>query len=272
MARDGGKRAGGGAAAPPTVRLGAERGVTTLTLDRPDNRNAISPVMIEELERALAACARAAEGVVILTGAGGAFSGGMDLRAQRDAIGQSPARHLADSRRLARLLRALYDLPRPTIAAVNGPAIAGGCGLATLCDFVLAAPEATFGYPEVRIGFIPAIVSVFLVRQVGERRARELLLSGRLVGAEEALRIGLITEVVPRERLMQRARELADSLLAHSPASLRETKALLNAAPANLDRALEAAARAGARMRRAADFREGLAAFLEKRKPVWPSR
>ncbi len=270
----GGGAAGGRPGAPaPTVLLNVEDAVATITLNRPAQRNAISPAMIDELERALDACARGTARVVILTGAGPAFSGGMDIEALRASASQPAKRHLAEARRLAALFRALYDLPRPTIAAVNGPAIAGGCGLATLCDFVLAVPDATFGYPEVRIGFIPAIVSVFLVRQVGERRARELLLGGQVVRANEALRMSLITEVVPRERLMLRANDLAASLVSHSPVSLRETKVLLNSTPPfDLDRALEAAARASARMRETDDFREGLSAFLDKRRPRWPSR
>src|SRR5207247_6817898 len=102
---------------------------------------------------------------------------------------------------MARLFRRIYDFPKPLIAAVNGPAIAGGCGVATLCDFTLAVPEAKFGYTEVRIGFVPALVSVFLIRQIGEKRARDLLLTGRIIEAEEARRLGLVTEVVGGEQL-----------------------------------------------------------------------
>ena len=113
---------------------------------------------------------------------------------------------------MAHMFRALYDFPKVTIAAVNGAAIAGGCGLATLCDFTLASTDAKFGYTEVRIGFVPAIVSTFLLRQVGEKQARDLLLTGRIIDAEEAYRLGLVNEVVPPENLLARARELADTL------------------------------------------------------------
>ena len=112
---------------------------------------------------------------------------------------------------MARLFRTLYEFPKVTIAAVNGAAIAGGCGLATLCDFTLASTEAKFGYTEVRIGFVPAIVSTFLLRQVGEKQARDLLLTGRIIGAEEAFRMGLVNEIVAPEKLLERARELAAS-------------------------------------------------------------
>jgi methylglutaconyl-CoA hydratase len=267
-----------GAAASPADKsraalLRIEDGVATLILNRPDQRNAISPSMIEDLEQAFAACASPEVRVMIVTGAGPAFSGGMDLAALRETADQAAAKHLADARRLGALFKSLYTLPCPTIAAVNGAAIAGGCGLATLCDFVLAAPGATFGYPEVNIGFVPALVAVFLVRQVGDRRARELLMSGRIVKADEAARLGLITEVVAADKLLLRAHDLAARLASHSPSSLRDTKALLrDLADLDLDRALEAAASLSARIRQTGDFKEGLSAFLEKRRPVWHPR
>lgn len=173
---------------------------------------------------------------------------------------------------MARLFRTLYDFPKPTIAAVNGAAIAGGTGLATLCDFTLAVPDAKFGYTEVKIGFVPAIVSAFLLRQVGEKIARDLLLTGRLFDAEEAKRIGLVTEIVPAENLMSRAKELAAQLIENSPASLLYTKRLLSeAARAQMDRQIDASVRENAAIRATADFREGITSFLEKRKPKWSS-
>jgi methylglutaconyl-CoA hydratase len=171
------------------------------------------------------------------------------------------------------MFRRLYDFPKPTIAAVNGAAIAGGTGLATMCDFTLAVPEAKFGYTEVRIGFVPAIVSSILVWQVGHKVARDLLLSGRLFDAVEAQRYGLVNEVVPAGRLLQRAGELALQILENSPSSVRATKRLINgfiAAP--LDEQISAAIADNARIRTTADFREGVASFLEKRKPVWSGK
>jgi methylglutaconyl-CoA hydratase len=164
----------------------------------------------------------------------------------------------------------IYAFPKPLIAAVNGPAIAGGCGIATLCDFTLAAPEAKFGYTEVRIGFVPALVSVFLLRQVGEKRARDLLLTGRIIDAAEALSIGLITEVVPDGQLLDRARQLAAQLIENSPTSLACTKRLLNEFNRTIiDQQLDLALEENAGIRSTPDFREGLAAFLERRRPVW---
>jgi len=208
-----------------------------------------------------------------VTGAGKAFSSGMDLENLKTLIGRTPEQNLEDSQTMVRLFRSLYEFPRVTIAAVNGPAIAGGTGLALLCDFTLAVPEATFGYTEVRIGFVPAIVSTFLLRQTGEKHARDLLLTGRIIGAEEAARMGLVNEVVAPENLMQRARELAALLMENSPASLRATKKLLSDhARAELDQQIEAAVRENAAVRTTADFREGITSFLEKRKPVWTGK
>ncbi len=173
---------------------------------------------------------------------------------------------------MARLFRTIYDFPKPTIAAVNGPAIAGGTGIATLCDFTVASTEAKFGYTEVRIGFLPAIVSTFLVRQVGEKHARDLLMTGRIISAEEAARIGLINEVAAPEQLMTRAQELASQLMENSPASLRATKKLLNSfGQTDLDQQIDDAVRTNAGIRSTEDFREGVSSFLEKRKPVWKS-
>jgi methylglutaconyl-CoA hydratase len=173
---------------------------------------------------------------------------------------------------MVRLFRALYEFPKVTIAAVNGAAIAGGTGLAVLCDFTLAVPEARFGYTEVKIGFVPAIVSTFLLRQLGEKHARDLLLTGRLIGVEEALRMGLINEVVPADRLMSRARELAAQIMENSPTSLALTKRLLSDhARAELDTQIAAAVRENAAIRTTKNFREGVTSFLEKRKPHWSS-
>ena len=255
-----------------TIQLAYDGGIATITLNRPDKRNAISYELIEDLLTALAEVAKSSTRVLILTGSGKAFCSGMDLENLKALIGRTPEQNVEDSQVMARLFRTLYDFPKPTIAAVNGAAIAGGTGLATLCDFTLAVPEAKFGYTEVRIGFVPAIVSTFLLRQVGEKIARDLLLTGRLFDAAEALRIGLINEIVAAEGLMNRARQLAGQLMENSPASLLYTKRLLSeTAGANLDAQIEAAVRENAAIRSTADFREGISSFLEKRKPKWSS-
>src|SRR5712672_1284389 len=211
-----------------TLQLAFDSGIATLTLNRPDKRNAISYELIDDLLRALEEVKNSSAQVLIVTGAGKAFCSGMDLDNLKALTGRTPEQNLEDSRKMASLFRSLYDFPKPTIAAVNGPAVAGGTGIATLCDFTLAVPEAKFGYTEVRIGFVPAIVSTFLLRQVGEKIARDLLLTARLFDAEEALRLGLINEIVRPEKLQSRARELAHQLLENSPSSVQATKRLIN--------------------------------------------
>jgi len=244
--------------------------IAKLTLNRPDKRNAVTTPMIAEILTALDVIEKSHTRVVILTGAGQAFCAGMDLEMLAAIAKQSPSENQEDSRRIAKMLRRIWSFPRPMIAAVNGAAYAGGCGIATLCDFTLAAPEAKFGYTEVKIGFLPAIVSVFLTRQIGEKRSRDLLLTGRIIGAGEAKEFGLVTEVVPAERLLDRAEELASELIAASPNSLTRAKHLLTSAAApGLDHDLERAILENARIRCTPDFKEGVASFLEKRKPVW---
>jgi methylglutaconyl-CoA hydratase len=256
-----------------TLTLDLDGPLAVLTLNRPDKRNAISYELIDDILRALPEVEQSPAQILILTGAGKAFCSGMDLENLRSITGRTEEENLADSATMARLFRTLYEFPKVTIAAVNGAAVAGGCGLATLCDFTLASSEAKFGYTEVRIGFVPAIVSAFLLRQVGERHARDLLLTGRIIGAEEAFRMGLVNEMVAPEKLLERARDLAASLLSNSPASLLATKRLLTGyAAESLDREIAAAVEENARIRRTADFREGVSSFLEKRNPRWTGK
>lgn len=256
-----------------TVQLGYEGRVATLTLNRPEKRNAISFELIDDLVRALDEVAKSDAIVLIVTGAGRAFCSGMDLDNLKALLGRTPEQNLQDSQTMVQLFRSLYEFPKVTIAAVNGPAIAGGTGLALLCDFTLAVPDTKFGYTEVRIGFVPAIVSTFLLRQVGEKQARDLLLTGRIFSSEEAARMGLINEIVPAANLMPRAREWAALLMENSASSLRATKQLLtDHARMELEAHMEAAVRENAAIRRTADFREGITSFLEKRKPVWTGK
>jgi methylglutaconyl-CoA hydratase len=253
-----------------TLKLEISSAIATITLNRPEKRNAISTGMIEEILTALCEVEKSPARVLILTGAGKAFCSGMDIDDLKAIATQSPAEHLEDSRRLARLCRQIWNFSKPSIAAVNGAAIAGGCGIATLCDFTLSAEDAKFGYPEVRIGFIPAIVSVFLTRHIGDKNSRDLLLTGRIIDAVEAQRLGLVTKIAPAQELMDEALALARTLLACSPASLLKTKKLLcSLAAPDLDRELEMAVAENAQIRSTPDFREGLASFLEKRPPRW---
>jgi methylglutaconyl-CoA hydratase len=256
-----------------TVLYSESQSIATIALNRPDKRNAISYELIDDLISALKQAASSAAQVVILTGAGKAFCSGMDLDNLKQLTGRTHEQNVVDSETMASLFRALYDFPKPTIAAVNGAAIAGGTGLATLCDFTLAVPEAKFGYTEVRIGFVPGIVSSYLIANVGEKRARDLLLTGRLFDAEEAHRLGLVNEIVAPEQLMPRALQLAAQLMENSPASLHTTKALLSSYTKELlDRQLKSAIKENAGIRQTADFKEGITSFLEKRKPTWAKK
>ena len=211
--------------------------------------------------------------VLILTGAGTAFCAGMDIEELKTLTGKSHDENVNDSRTMACMFRRLYDYPKPTIAAVNGAAIAGGTGLATMCDLTLAVPEAKFGYTEVRIGFVPAIVSSILVWQVGHKIARDLLLTGRIFDANQAHRFGLVNEIVSRKQLMNRAGELASQLMENSPSSVRLTKKLINGfISAELDEQIEQAVHENAEIRQTADFHEGVTSFLEKRKARWSGK
>jgi methylglutaconyl-CoA hydratase len=252
------------------LQLAFDAGIATVTLHRPDKRNAISFELLSELLAVLDEVEASGAQILILTGAGKAFCAGLDLEELKSLLGKTQAENLADSERIAQVFRRLYDFPKPTIAAVNGAAIAGGTGLATMCDFTLAAAEAKFGYTEVRIGFLPALVSSILVWQVGHKIARDLLVSGRIFDAAEGHRLGLVNEVVEAAQLMSRARELAASLQQNSPASMRATKALINGfIGKDLDRQFADSITQNAAARATADFREGITSFLEKRKPKW---
>lgn len=266
----------------PDILITDSGPIRTLTLNRPAARNALTPAMQDSFIAALEAAAADAEGpnpsvrLLILTGAGDHFCAGLDLSALQAMATAPPDQLAADAERISRTFRTLFELPLPTIALVRGYALAGGTGLATFCDFTLAAPTATFGYTEARIGFVPALVSAYLALQVGDKRARDLLLTARLFPAAQALSYGLVTEIVepgnPGEPdpLEARAQALAKLLLANSPTSLSATKRLLaDQHRPWLDHALALSMQANATSRQTPDFREGITAFLEKRKPAW---
>lgn len=245
-------------------------GITTITFNRPEKRNAVSYQLIADLVSALEQAEKSSSQVLILTGAGKAFCAGMDLEDLQGLIGRTHEQNIKDSETMARLFRSIYEFPKPTIAAVNGAAIAGGTGIATICDFTLAVPETKFGYTEVCIGFVPAIVSSFLIAQIGEKRARDLLLTGRIFGAEEAHKMGLVNEVLAPDALLPRAHELAQQLMKNSPASLQATKALLvSYTKQQLDAQVQDAIERNVQIRQTHDFKEGISSFLEKRSPKW---
>ena len=261
-----------------TLHTHTDSGIHTILLNRPEKRNALNHQIMEDLTHALESFATSSTcRVVIISGAGSAFCAGLDLehlQAMPVAAGElTPTEdYNRDARRIATLLTTLYSLPKPSIAAVNGPAIAGGMGIATLCDFTFAVPEAKFGYTEVRIGFVPAVVAAFLRTQLGEKSSRDLLLTGRLISSEEACALGLVTRIVAEPDLMREARNLAMRLMRNSPAAMEATKRLLGKfSDRHLPEDIEAAIRTSVDARSNADFHEGVSAFLEKREPRWPS-
>ena len=257
-----------------TLLLECKDNIATITLNRADKRNAINPAMIADIQSALDAIEKNhATRVVIITGAGKAFCAGMDLDKLAALATQTAAENQEDSRRIAKLLRRIWAFPRPMIAAVNGAAYAGGCGIATLCDFTLAVPEA-----ELRLhrseNRLPSRDRFRLSHAPDRRKAFARSSPYRPHHQRaEAQDFGMVTEVVPSDALMNRAHELAATLIAASPNSLARAKYLLtSAAAASVDQDLERAIMENARIRCTADFKEGVASFLEKRKPVWQSK
>jgi methylglutaconyl-CoA hydratase len=252
-------------ACPPAVRI---------TLNRPDRRNALSRALIAALTDAFRrAQDDAAARCVILTGAGSAFCAGMDLAelaATVDQVSSAEAVVWDDALRLATLYDLIYTLSKPVVAAVNGAAVAGGAGLVTVCDLALAVPEAKFGYPEVRRGLVAAMVMPHLLRHVGERVARYLLLTGELIDAAEAVRTGLINQVVSGPQLTEQANDWARFLAEGGPQALASTKGLLHRFSRQA-LSVEECARASAAPRLTAECQEGLRAFFAKRPAPWLS-
>jgi len=245
-----------------------------ITLNRPDRRNAISRGLIAALGDAFRRAADDNEArCVILTGAGPAFCAGMDLAELAESLNQATASNSVwdDAMRLATLYDAIYGLPKPTIAAVNGAAVAGGAGMVTVCDLAVASTEARFGYTEVRRGLVAAMVMPHLMRHVGERMARYLLLTGDLIGAHEALRSGLINAVSAEGEVMKTALDWARSLAEGGPQALAGTKALLTRFSRQA-LSVEEASKASAAPRLGEECRAGLEAFFAKRPAPWVPR
>ncbi|MBX2898169.1 MAG: enoyl-CoA hydratase/isomerase family protein [Cyclobacteriaceae bacterium] len=243
-----------------------------LTLNRPEKRNALSPELVAELKEALHKAEQdATVKVVVLKASGEAFCAGADLGYLQQLQKFSFEENLADSQNLKELFLKIYTLKKVVIAQVQGHALAGGCGLATVCDFTFSVPEAKFGYTEVRIGFIPALVAVFLIRKIGEQNARQLLLTGELIKAETAHALGLITKVVPPEDLEACVNQFAQNLIKQNSAqSMQLTKRLINDVQnLTLEEALNHAAHQNAKARATEDCKKGIAAFLNKQEIKW---
>ena len=258
--------------AADTVLVAIEGAVATVTLNRPEVHNAFDDALIARLTDALEDLgARDDVRVVVLAGNGKSFCAGADLAHMKKAAGFSQAENIADAQALARLLMALGGLPKPTVALVQGPAYGGGVGLVSACDIAIAAERASFALTEVRLGLIPAVISPFVVRAIGESQSRRFMLTGERFDAETALRIGLVHEVVSGEDLEARGAEVARMLLQCSPDAHRRAKALIDAVAGRpVDKTLaDDVARRIAAARASDDGREGIAAFLEKRPPKW---
>lgn len=244
-------------------------GIATIRLDRPEKRNALSPKMLVELQRAFEQFSRDDQvRVIVLEANGTAFCAGADLEYLQEMSQYSVLENLSDSLLLERTFRTIFRCPKATVAKVHGPAIAGGCGLATMCDFIVASRQkALFGYSEVRIGFIPAVVGAYLLRKVGDSLARRLLLSAELISADEAHRIGLVSHVVQHDQLDAATAELATKLATNSASSIALTKRLLDGVHGmDLDGALHYATALNVIARGTDDCRQRVAEFLHQSK------
>jgi methylglutaconyl-CoA hydratase len=244
--------------------------VTVLTLNRPDQRNALSWALVSGLRDALERVkVDDRVRVVVLTGAGSTFSSGMDLKeaASADAP-ESEQTTIAILEQFADLLQYLHTLPKPTIAAVNGDALAGGAGLMSACDLAVAASTARIGYPEVKRGLAPSIVLHDLSRQIGDRRSRQLVISGEAISAQVALEWGMVNLVTPVESCLAEAIRLGQELVSSAPQAIATVKRLLDEATGR-PHDLRGAAAVSAAVRVSDEAREGIRAFVEKRPPAW---
>lgn len=255
-----------------TIETELTQGVALVWLNRPDMRNALNDVMIGELGDAIARAVDDDEvRAIVLAGRGTAFCAGADLGWMKQGRAMAPEEGRRDTGGLAAVLRALYESPKPTLARVHGPAYAGGMGLVAACDIALASTEARFCLSEVKLGLIPSMISPYVLRAMGERRARRWFLTGEVLDAAEAFRIGFVHDLAPPEELDAEVNALLGHLVLGGPAALSETKQLIRdmaGRPIDDDVAADTAARI-ARVRTSDEAQEGIAAFFEKRPPAW---
>jgi methylglutaconyl-CoA hydratase len=256
----------------PLVLYSVADRIATISLNRPEKRNAFNPELVSSLTAALLQASDDEEvKVIILKAEGNTFSAGADLAYLQQLQQNTHEDNVKDSENLKTLFTTIYYLPKVVIAQVEGHAIAGGCGLATVCDIIFAIPEASFGYTEVKLGFVPAIVSSFLLRKTGETIAKKILLTGDLFSAEQALAYNLITYVTNKAEISQTVQDFALKLCNEASGnSLMVTKQLIGQTtnPA-LDNSLNLAVQINARVRESEDFRKGVAAFISKEKIKW---
>ena len=252
------------------VRLEVSGAVGRITLARPEKKNALDEQAANELSAALEQLgADDSVRVVLLAADGEDFCAGADLEALERSLDAGPEAHLRDAEALGKVFQTIRDLGRPVVAAVQGRALAGGAGLATACDIVVAREDATFGYPEVRVGFVPAMVMTMLRRATGEKRAFELVATGRLIGAREALEIGLVSRVAARAEFDAAVEELVTQLAKAPPQPLKLTKRLFYSLDTRaFDAGLALGARVNVEARATEEFRNGVRAFVARRKGV----
>ena len=254
------------------LRQTDDRGTAWLTLNRPRVHNAFDDEMIAALTEILRQSeADPAVRAVVISGAGKSFSAGADLAGMRRMAGYSEEENMKSAKVLGNLFKVLNGLGKPTIALVNGAAMGGGAGLVAACDMAVAADDAVFAFTEVRLGLIPAVISPYVVAAIGPRQARRYLLTGERFNAADALSLGLIGAVVPRDGLRDAAEALLKHISANGPQAMKQAKELIAAVAGRpVDDALIAdTARRIARVRTSDEGREGVSAFLEKRKPGW---
>ena len=254
-----------------TIRVENSDLITRVTLNRPDIRNAFNDVMIRELRQAFSAIEQDDTArVVVLTGAGKAFCAGADLHWMRKVMTYTYEQNYEDSLNLAKLMRQIYDCPKPVVGRINGPAIGGGTGMVAVCDIPVAAEDAVLSFSEVKIGLVPACISPYVLKRVGERYGREYFLTGERLTAQKALQCGLVNRVVPADELDATVEELVQQLISSGPAALATCKRMVReVGDMDLDTAGPATAEMIARLRMSAEGQEGMAAFLERRKPAW---
>jgi methylglutaconyl-CoA hydratase len=257
-----------------TILVSQEGSVVRIALNRPQVHNAFNETMVQELRQAFEAVCRT-EGVrvVVLTGQGKSFCAGADLNWMSQVKDYSFEDNLKESKSLAELMYAIYALPVPTIARVNGAAIGGGAGLMAACDLAIAAQTAKFSLSEVKLGLVPAVISPYVIRRVGESACREFFLTGERLTAEKALRFGLINEVVPLEDLDEAVQERVTQLQSSGPQALSTCKEILRRVPGmSFEEARAYTAEIIASLRISQEGQEGMSAFLEKRKPGWAEK
>jgi len=257
-----------------TLQIVEQNRVARIALNRPDVHNAFDDIMIAELTAALARIdADPAVRSVVLTGSGASFSAGADLHWMRGMARAGEAENRADSEALARLMRTLNFLSKPTVARVNGAAYGGGVGLVACCDIAIASDSARFGLTEVKLGLVPAVISPYVIAAIGARHARRLFVTGELFDAAEAARIGLVHQTVPAADLDAAVTRALDALARGGPVAQREAKVLAlrigGTTPQSAQRLDAENAALIARLRVSPEGQEGLGAFLDKRPPLW---